>query len=164
MGKTEDRPISQLVTKHSLAEAAETKKIRARVLVAEDNPINQEIALVMLTHCGCQVDVAPDGRQAVDAFFAKSYDLIFMDCQMPELDGYQATAEIRLREKACGSESRIPIIALTANALVGDRKKCLAAGMDDYLSKPFELDQLVALLQHWVPPRKLEQETDTLNP
>jgi CheY-like chemotaxis protein len=104
----------------------------------------------MLRKLGFQVDLVADGRQAVEAVFASPYDLIFMDCQMPELDGYKATAEIRSFELKIGVEKPVPIIALTANALQGDRDQCMAAGMDDYLSKPFNLDQIVEILDRWL--------------
>lgn len=150
MGEIQTDATPQLVTRHSLAEALERKIIGRRVLVAEDNPVNQEVALGMLRKLGFQVDLVADGRQAVEAVLASPYDLIFMDCQMPELDGYKATAEIRSFEQESGMEKPVPIIALTANALQGDRDKCMAAGMDDYLSKPFNRDQIVEVLDRWL--------------
>ena len=151
MGGVETETTSQLVTRYSLAEIAERKKIDRRILVAEDNLINQEVAKGMLQNLGCRVDVVGDGRQAVEAISASRYDLAFLDCQMPHLDGYAATAEIRSYEQEQGVEKPLPIIALTANALQGDREKCLAAGMDDYLSKPFTLDQILVVLERWLP-------------
>jgi len=91
-----------------------------------------------------------DGLEAVEHAAATRFDLILMDCQLPKLDGYQATGQIRRHEKASGS-SRVPIIALTANAIRGDRERCLEAGMDDYLSKPFRLDELQEMLRRWLP-------------
>jgi len=128
-----------------------------RVLLAEDNPVNQEVAREILEGLGCIVDVAANGREAVEAFVSKPYDLIFMDCQMPEMDGYEATRIIREREKSELTESEnggpgrphITIIALTAHALQGYREECLSAGMDDYLSKPFRTEQLEEILNHW---------------
>jgi two-component system, sensor histidine kinase len=125
-----------------------------RVLLAEDNPVNQEVARAMLEDLNCCVDVAADGLQTIDAFIKNPYDLIFMDCQMPGTDGYQATRIIRERERfgnlnrenGESGESHIPIIALTAHALQGYREECLAAGMDDYLTKPFHKDQLRGML------------------
>ncbi|MBU5612026.1 response regulator [Geomonas azotofigens] len=119
----------------------------ARVLLAEDNPVNCEVAHAMMTALGCQVDVAQNGAQAVSALARKSYDLVFMDCQMPELDGYEATRAIRERERDSGRHT--PIIALTAHAMAGSRETCLSAGMDDFLSKPFKLGQLQELIQRW---------------
>jgi len=118
------------------------------VLLAEDNPVNQEVALAMLQEFNCQVEVVANGREAVEALSRCHYDLVLMDCQMPEMDGFSATAEIRRREHTGGR--RLPVIALTASAMQGDREKCLAAGMDDYLPKPFSQDQLGAVLQHWL--------------
>ncbi len=118
---------------------------RARVLVAEDNLVNQKVAVMMLERLGCQVAIADNGRQAIDMLEGGGYDLVFMDCQMPELDGFEATAEIRRR---FGRE--IPIIAMTANAMEGDRERCLAAGMDDYISKPVKPVNLKAALDRWL--------------
>ncbi|OPY83088.1 MAG: Sensory/regulatory protein RpfC [Syntrophorhabdus sp. PtaU1.Bin153] len=135
------------------------------VLLAEDNPVNQEVTRGMLENLGCTVTVASDGREACDALLKAWYDLVFMDCQMPEMDGYEATRAIRGYEmsgigsagenEACHQggirtrNARIPIIALTAHAMDGDRELCLAAGMDDYLSKPFRQDQLADILIRW---------------
>jgi CheY-like chemotaxis protein/HPt (histidine-containing phosphotransfer) domain-containing protein len=139
----------ELITRHSLSE--ERKRFRINVLMAEDNVTNQEVTKAMLQAYGCRVFIANDGKEAIDAVTRPdaNYDLIFMDCQMPILDGYQATAEIRALEQKKKIEKRIPIIALTAHALEEDRGKCLAAGMDDYLSKPFTLNQLLAVLERW---------------
>ena len=116
-----------------------------RILLGEDNPVNQEVARGMLELLGHQVDIVETGRKAVEAVGQTSYDLILMDCQMPDLDGFEATQMIRNSE-----QRHIPIIALTANALEGDREHCLAAGMDDYLSKPFRQDQLRDMLNRWL--------------
>jgi PAS domain S-box-containing protein len=118
-----------------------------RVLLAEDNPTNQKVAIRMLERLGCRVTLAQDGREAVERFAAAAYDLVFMDCQMPELDGYEATRSIRAAES---SGRRTPIVALTANAMEGDRERCLASGMDDFVSKPLRRETLVAALEHWV--------------
>ena len=120
------------------------------VLLAEDNPTNQEITRAMLTKLGVQLAIAKDGEQAVAMAAARNFDLILMDCQMPVMDGYRATELIRQRQP--GGPRRLPIIALTANAMAGDRDKCLVAGMDDYLAKPFTLVQLEAMLTHWMAP------------
>jgi CheY-like chemotaxis protein len=107
-----------------------------RILLVEDHPINQMLALEILSGARFRVDVATNGAEAVEARFRASYDVVLMDCQMPVMDGYEASRAIRTREARTG-ESRVPIIALTANAVEGDMEACLAAGMDDYLSKPF---------------------------
>ena len=120
-----------------------------RVLVAEDNAVNQELVKTMLTQLGCTVAVVDDGRQALDWLAEHPCDLVLMDCQMPILDGFQATAMIREREAA--GAARTPVIALTAHAVSGDRERCLAAGMDDYLTKPFAQERLVNLLNRWLP-------------
>jgi CheY-like chemotaxis protein/HPt (histidine-containing phosphotransfer) domain-containing protein len=119
-------------------------------LVAEDNPVNQEMALAVLENLGCQVDVAINGQEAVEAVTKADYDLILMDCQMPVLDGFAATMAIRHWEWEQSRHS-LPIVALTANVIKGFREQCLAAGMDDYLGKPFEQSQLVAILERWLP-------------
>jgi CheY-like chemotaxis protein len=118
-----------------------------RVLLAEDNAVNQKLAVRLLEKKGHSVFVAGDGLQAVEAHARETFDLILMDVQMPEMGGYEATAQIRQREHATGE--RVPIIALTAHALTGDRERCLEAGMDDYLTKPIEPAKLYAALEKW---------------
>ncbi len=118
------------------------------ILLAEDNPVNREVATGMLELLGYQVDIAEDGSQALDMSLAGRYDLILMDCQMPVMDGFTATANIRNRERRTNAP-RIPIVALTANAMAGDRERCLEAGMDDYLTKPFSQGQLQNILSRW---------------
>ncbi|MCB1825045.1 MAG: response regulator [Candidatus Competibacteraceae bacterium] len=121
-----------------------------RVLVAEDNPVNQEMALAVLTLLGCQTEMVANGQEAVEAVARTEYDLILMDCQMPVLDGFAATTAIRRWEQAQG-RPHLPIVALTANAMTGFREQCLAAGMNDYLSKPFAQKELAAVLKRWLP-------------
>jgi CheY-like chemotaxis protein len=149
--------------------------VPASILVAEDNPVNQKVARGMLERLGCTVDLVGNGCEALDAWSRKTYDLVFMDCQMPEMDGFQATREIRSREttmvrrstfdvpgflnssgqnlapRASHPDRRIPIIAMTANAMDGDRQRCLEAGMDGYMSKPISAEALEAILRQWLP-------------
>jgi len=120
---------------------------RVRVLVAEDNPVNQRVAVLMLERVGLRPDVASNGREAVEMCAMLPYDLIFMDCQMPLMDGYAATAEIRRLQ---GPDERVAIIAMTAEALEGARERCLAAGMDDYVMKPVQLTHMIEALKKWV--------------
>ena len=129
--------------------ALSTKLLNTRILLAEDNPVNQEVAQHMLQGFGCTVDLVDNGVEALTAIGQTNYDLVFMDCMMPEMDGYQATAEIR-RWQNSGQIAHFPIIALTANAIEGDREKCLIAGMDDYLSKPFKTESLLRVIKTWV--------------
>ncbi len=138
--------------------------LRGKVLVVEDSIVNQDVATAMLNDLGLQVEVASSGKEAVTAFSKRvsdrfykpgdGFELILMDCQMPDMDGFAATADIRRKEASIDPAAgwcRMPIIALTANAMLGDRERCLAAGMDDYLSKPFSQQELHAALQRWLP-------------
>lgn len=120
-----------------------------RILLAEDSPVNREVAVGMLEQLGYLVEVAENGRQALLATAQNRFDLVLMDCQMPEMDGLTATAEIRRRDSE-SERGRLPIIALTANAMQGDREQCLAAGMDDYLTKPYTQLQLRDMVQKWL--------------
>ncbi|MFK8068341.1 MAG: response regulator [Gammaproteobacteria bacterium] len=135
-----------------------TSDLQGHILVAEDNIVNQELAREMIGNLGCTTEILDNGQLTFDAItkysldnLHKPYDLILMDCQMPEMDGFEATKQIRAWESQQKEIHRIPIIALTANAMEGDREKCLAAGMDDYMAKPFNLEQLGALLHRWLP-------------
>lgn len=145
---------AELVTRHNLTEAHSARAGTTRrwegtrVLVAEDNIVNQKVATLILHSFGCRVEVAANGREALTMLEALPFDLVFMDCEMPEMDGYEATAQIRRRP----DEKRlIPIIAVTAKATKGDREYCLEAGMDDYMSKPVKSDDFQAALERWAP-------------
>ena len=124
--------------------------LQGKVLVVEDHPVNQEFAIQALIGLGVDVDLAENGAEALRRLQEQSYDLVLMDCQMPVMDGYQATELIRQGEQESGS-TRLPIIALTANAMLEDRQRCIGAGMDDYLSKPFSKAQIAMLLLRWLP-------------
>lgn len=150
----------------------EESTLNANVLVAEDNPINQELARTILESFGCSVLIVDNGRQAVEAItnspldrMQRAYDLVLMDCQMPELDGYQATEKIRAWELSLDKNDRsdkLPIIALTANAMSGDRERCLEAGMDDYLTKPFTQEELGGICRKWISLETIvEQQLET---
>ncbi len=145
--KETDRDI--LITKHSLSES--DVQDRYRILLAEDDTFNQKVALGMLKKLGFRADVAGNGVDAVEAVLMQRYDIVLMDCQMPEMDGFEATAVIREQEQAAAAEHRLPIVAMTANALQGDRERCLEAGMDDYIAKPVQIEQLKDTLHQWLP-------------
>ena len=152
MNRESASPAPSVVASPGLADVG--PRLQGRVLLAEDNLVNQEVALGMLQEIGCQADVVDNGRDALAALRQGAYDLVLMDCQMPEMDGFAATQVIRAQEAQAQGESgarRLPILALTANAFESDRQACLDAGMDDYLSKPFTLEQLHAILSLWLP-------------
>jgi len=128
---------------------AEEGALQGCILLVEDNKVNQMVADKMLSGMGLAVDFAENGEKALAALAGKRYDLVLMDCQMPVLDGYEATRAFRSREPQ--GEKRLPIIAMTANAMAGDRQKCLEAGMDDYLAKPVKKELLRKMLGQWLP-------------
>jgi len=132
------------------ADRALTVQHPTKVLVVEDNAVNQDLTKEMLVRLGCQVTLAEDGVEAVQAFEQGSFDLVFMDCQMPRMDGFEATRAMRDLERANRERARTPIVALTANAMDGDRDRCLAVGMDDYVAKPFKRDDLAQVFSRWL--------------
>ncbi len=133
----------------SVLPTAAARAFVPKILLVEDNPVNREVAVGMLESLGCVAHAAENGWLALEAMNNDAYDAVLMDCQMPVMDGLTATTELRRREQNAGG-ARLPIIALTANAMEGDRERCLAAGMDDFLSKPFSQQQLAALLKRWL--------------
>ena len=140
------------------AEAASVPAVvTGRILLVEDNPINQKVALGFLKHLGFEADVANDGLEAVEAATSGAYRVILMDCQMPRMDGYEATARIRAHER---DQRHTPIIALTAGAMQGDRERCLEAGMDDYVTKPIDVTRLATTLQKWLSQQQADQRPE----
>jgi CheY-like chemotaxis protein len=117
------------------------------VLVVEDSPVNRLVAVHVLERCGFRAHVVNDGREALQALSTQTYDAVLMDCQMPNIDGYEATRELRRREDGT---RHTPVIAMTAHAMTGDRDRCLAAGMDDYIAKPVRSQTLVEVLRRWI--------------
>ena len=131
-------------------------RLNCRVLMAEDNGVNQFVARNMLKSLGCEFDIVPNGQEALAAAQRGGYDIVLMDCQMPVMDGYEATRQIRQWERLSGQMQRMPIVALTANALVGDADVCIEAGMDGHLAKPYTRKQLGALMARWLPAQLVE--------
>ena len=146
--ETELSPASDPLASASQLLTNSVSLIGARILLVEDNPVNQMVAQKLLDVLGCQVTSVGNGEVALQEMASNAYDIVLMDCQMPVLDGYSATRQWREREFATGA-ARLPIIAMTANAMAGDRQRCLDAGMDDYLSKPVSREELQACLQRW---------------
>jgi CheY-like chemotaxis protein len=146
-----------LVTRYTLDEGEDAKSpeqttlwTKVRILLVEDHPVNQMLASIMLSQCGATVTVANHGQEALEMMESQAFDLIFLDCQMPVMDGYQAATAIREREVRTGAK-RIPIIAMTANVLKSDREQCLNAGMDDHVAKPVQKSDFIRALQRWLP-------------
>jgi CheY-like chemotaxis protein/HPt (histidine-containing phosphotransfer) domain-containing protein len=148
-GRPSDHPRSApaLITRHTLAEARSSR--RARILVAEDNTTNQLVAVGLLERLGYRADVVANGREAVEAVGRSRYDLVLMDCQMPEMDGFEATRAIRQSE---WPGRRLPILALTADATAQGREQCMGSGMDDYVTKPIDRGRLREALLRWLSP------------
>ncbi len=133
--------------------AADTQPLMGRILLAEDNAINARLAMRILTKAGHAVRAVGNGQEAVDAFRQESWDLVLMDMQMPVMDGFEAARRIR----ALPESEYVPIVALTANAMAGDREACLSVGMNDYLSKPLSGSQVLSKIAHWLRWRAVEQ-------
>ncbi len=166
--KTAERVEPSLVTSYTLKEKARGKS--ARILIADDHRVNQQLAVLMVERLGHRADVVANGQESLEAVIRQPYDLVLMDCQMPEMDGYEATREIRKREaeneaRATSDERRstrrVPIVAMTANAMQGDREKCLEAGMDDYLAKPIKPEALADMLNRWLRKNQREERRET---
>jgi CheY-like chemotaxis protein len=151
LGTKEQEGAIPLITRHSLP-GSQKPSASLRILLAEDNLVNQRLAMRLLEKRGHSVVVAGNGRETFAAFESGGFDLILMDLQMPEMDGFEATAAIRDRDREGGN--RISIVALTAHAMKGDREKCLAAGMDGYLTKPIRPQELDGLLEFYVARQK----------
>ncbi|MEY2616990.1 MAG: hypothetical protein QOH78_2763, partial [Verrucomicrobiota bacterium] len=155
----DQHPARQPLPKSDLADSAGhdtatgPAPTKPRILLVEDNHINQLIAVGLLRKLGHETDIAVDGLAALETLNAAFYDIVFMDCHMPEMDGYETTQAIRTKEQSFvpGSNGKPPvyIVAITANAMEGDREKCLAAGMDDYVGKPVRLPDLQAVMERW---------------
>ena len=154
LGRSSEGRSRALVTRHSLNDAGPAAVegaealLTARILLVEDQEINQVVARRTLEKAGAQVELANNGRQALEILAARDFDLVLMDCQMPEMDGFEATAAIRQRE--AGSGRHTPIIAMTAHAMAEDRSRCLVAGMDDYLTKPIARASLLRAVSLWL--------------
>jgi CheY-like chemotaxis protein/HPt (histidine-containing phosphotransfer) domain-containing protein len=153
VGTSPEPPTLPLASEREARTAAkvEAASASARILLVEDNPVNQSVAAGMLEALGHRVDMAADGREGLRAASRGGYDVILMDCQMPVMDGFESTREIRRLEQSRPEPLHVPVIALTAAAFAKDRERCLAAGMDDYLAKPFELKELARVLARWLP-------------
>jgi two-component system, sensor histidine kinase and response regulator len=147
-----------LITRHTLAEH---QRQSALILLAEDNPVNCKLAVTLLNKAGYSTDTVETGRQVIELLQHKQYDLILMDVQMPDMDGFEATRQIRQNETG---ETHIPVIAMTAHAMKGDRERCLEAGMDDYLSKPLDSQKLLSVIEYWTQERRAWQDASRQEP
>jgi len=168
MGKDEFTKAPVVASVNQASTKLPNAKFSAKVLLAEDTVVNQEVAITMLEWLGCEATLAKNGQEAADLFVSGNFDLVFMDCQMPVMDGYAATSAIRNKEgfsnvtRNAAHTAHTPIVALTANAVEGEREKCLAAGMDDFLTKPFRHQDIEAMLEKWLPVEAInKQETIT---
>ncbi len=156
-----------LITRHSIKKAPITERSKfemtdTKILLAEDNKVNQMVAVQILENIGCKVVTAENGMEAIDFYKQQPFDFIFMDCQMPDVDGYEASQTIRKHE-ADNERKRLPIVAFTANVMQGDREKCLAAGMDDYVGKPVKPEDLEKMLIKWLPKEKVRLSDEEEN-
>jgi len=151
---------NKIITQYTIAE---TQNLKYKILLAEDNKINQKVALVTLKRLGYRADCVYNGKQAVQALEKEGYDIVLMDCQMPKMDGFKATKQIRNSESGVQNHN-IPIIALTANTTKEDRKRCLTAGMDDYMAKPFTPELLVNKLKKWLPENNIGPDDTLVSP
>ncbi|MBF0543880.1 MAG: response regulator [Candidatus Riflebacteria bacterium] len=147
---------THIITKHTIAESI---KRRVKILIAEDNVVNQQVAIAILKKFGYRADAVANGQEAISALENIPYDIVFMDCQMPEMDGFDATVSIRSKNSKVRNP-KVPIIALTANAMRGDKEKCLQAGMDDYLSKPIRPEEVSSCLEKWLSHLKEESQNE----
>ncbi len=152
-----DQGTGRMVPVEPIAKEDWLPKLKGRILLAEDNLVNQEVAMAMLQRIGVSAKIAGNGQDVLIALDQEVFDLVLMDCHMPIMDGFEATQKIREREMTLATD-KIPIIALTANAILGDRENCIAKGMDDYLSKPFTIEQLHKLLAQWLPTCEAEEQ------
>lgn len=150
-------PTAPAAASDALAQSAPPKHIR--ILLAEDNPTNQLVAMSMLAKLGYRADAVANGREVIHALQSIPYDLVLMDCHMPEMDGFEAAALIRKSDGAGALNPRLPIIALTALAMRGDKERCLQAGMNDYIAKPIRISEFATKLEHWLPKRTFSGET-----
>ncbi len=171
LGQILERAVHEKVQETQIEDESKLARRRAyssiNILVVEDNAVNQEVAIGMLEKIGFHADVADNGQEGLDRIANDDFDLVLMDCQMPVLDGYAATQALRKREQTDAKQGQhLPIIALTANAMTGDAEKCISAGMDDYLSKPFEEHALEEKIVFWLSTRiseLLDEDTNTLD-